>query len=192
MKEKGLGHLLWLDLPAVAQSLVREYQDVVAVNYFTTRVGKPEGSVRRQSTYLDALRVRGGINITYGNFIYNDEECKHCGVVGPRREEKQTDVSIAVRLLGDAIDDEYDSAFLVCGDSDQVPAVKEVLLRYPQKRIVVVSPPGRHSDELKTAASATFALSRTVLANCQLPEWVPNPGGPVLYQPAEWWTAETS
>jgi uncharacterized LabA/DUF88 family protein len=168
--------------------MLKPSQELVAVKYFTTRVSYPEESAKRQSTYLDALRVRGGIEIVYGNFIWNPDGCETCGATWDRREEKQTDVNIAVHMLGDAQDGLYDAALLVSADSDQVPAVKEISLRHPQRRVIIACPPARFSDELVAAASSFFHLKRSIFSRCQLPQLVPDPTtGYVLCQPTEWW-----
>jgi len=174
-------------LPALASNILKSSQELVAVTYFTSRVGWPEGSVQRQSDYLDALVARGNIEIVYGNFIWNPVQCESCGKEWDRREEKQTDVSIAVHMLGDAYDGLYDAALLISGDSDQVPVVKEIPFRYPNRRVIIACPPKRVSNELNDAASASFHLVRSHFEDCQLPESVTDPlTGHILRQPVEW------
>jgi|ERR1039458_3849451 uncharacterized LabA/DUF88 family protein len=178
---------LWLDLPALASSLLKPGQRLVAVKYFTARVGKPEGSVRRQGKYLDALTARGGLKIIEGNFIYNPEECDDCHRVWLRREEKQTDVGIAVHMLCDAEDDCYDVAILISGDSDQIPAVSEITRRHPGRKVVVASPPMRVSKDLNSKAHAWFVMGEQLFADAQLPDCVQGKDGYALYRPVEWW-----
>src|ERR1700722_4518226 len=72
--DKGWRQYLWLDLCAMCESLLKPTQELVAAKYFTTRVGWPPESVERQATYLDALAATGGIEIIYGNFIWNPQE----------------------------------------------------------------------------------------------------------------------
>jgi uncharacterized LabA/DUF88 family protein len=66
--------------------------------------------------------------------------CRFCGYRWIGYEEKETDVSIAVTLVEDAVQDSYDTAFLISGDSDLRPAVAAVKRLRPEKRIVAVFP----------------------------------------------------
>ena len=56
----------WLDLMALAKSLLRPDNDVVAVKYFTSRV-RPhpydQQAIDRQKIYLQALAAQRGIEI---------------------------------------------------------------------------------------------------------------------------------
>ena len=74
-----------------------------------------------------------------------------------------TDVNIAVRLLGDAQEDVFDTAILVSADGDLAGPMEAVLDRYKGKRVVAVFPPGRRSDRLRGAATAGFTVGRKVL-----------------------------
>jgi uncharacterized LabA/DUF88 family protein len=187
LNDRGWRRYLWLDLAAMARSLLKPDQELVAVKYFTTRVDHPADSVRRQTVYLDALRVREEVEIVYGKFAYPEKECDACRDRRPRRTEKQTDVNIALHLVRDAYGQRFDLALLISGDSDLVPAVNEVEGVCPGRRVLVIHPPKRRSDELCNAASHSFALGRKHLASSLLPEMVPGDDGYALYQPAEWW-----
>ena len=184
LNDKGWRRYLWLDIPALATHLLKPHQSLVGVKYFTTRVGAPAESVRRQTVFLDALGVRGGVEIVYGNFIYNNDGCDGCGRTWTRREEKQTDVNLAVHMMRDAHDDIFDTALLISGDSDLVPAVKEVRRIPPGRRVVAIWPPERRSTDLCNASSASMALGRGALVACQLPAIVSDPSGYALCQPA--------
>ena len=60
------------------------------MKYFTTRVGGPADSVKRQSTYIDALNARGGTEIIFGGFVYSTRTCYTCGATWKNRDEKRT------------------------------------------------------------------------------------------------------
>jgi uncharacterized LabA/DUF88 family protein len=55
-------------------------------------------------------------------------------------EEKRTDVNITVFMLDDAYRDMCDQFVIFSGDSDLVPAVNMVRLRFPKKKIIVCVP----------------------------------------------------
>jgi uncharacterized LabA/DUF88 family protein len=185
--DRGWRRYLWLDLPAMCRSLLKSHQELVGVKYFTTRVDHPPDSVKRQTVFLDALTARGEVEIIYGKFTYPSKQCDDCGQSRPRRTEKQTDVKIALHMVRDAYGEQFDMGLLISGDSDLVPAVKEIELACPGRRVLVVSPPKRRSDELSSAASASFVLGRKHLADSQLPSLVLGRDGFALCQPVEWW-----
>jgi len=64
-----------------------------------------------------------------------------CSHAGDRRypgfEEKRTDVSIAVEMMRDAIQDQCDTIVAVSGDADLVPAITAIKAEFPRKKIVV-------------------------------------------------------
>ena len=79
------------------------------------------------------------------NFRKRRQECNHCGFVWTSREEKETDVNIAVHLINDAHRDRFDRAILITADSDLKPAIATIRAEIPVKRIFAVAPPGRFS-----------------------------------------------
>ena len=97
-----------------------------------------------------------------------------------------TDVNIAVEALGDAQDDRFDTAVVISGDSDLVGLVRALRQRYPEKRAIVAFPPGRRSDDLRSAATASFTIGRKLIADSQLPERVSGPDGSVWTRPQHW------
>ena len=126
------------------------------------------------------------MHIQYGHFLEKTRRCKVCGATWPDYEEKMTDVNIAVQLLADAFDDRFDTALILSADSDLTTPVRQVLDRFPDKRIIVVQPPGRNSAELKKAATAAFTLSQTKVRQNQLPETVTTADNMTLKRPATW------
>lgn len=187
LKDKGWRHLMWLDYVALMKKLLRPGQELIAVKYFTSRVRKPEDSRLRQSTYLDALDARGGLETIEGKYEERPVRCPSCQHKWPKPKEKMTDVQLAVALVVDAEDDEFDVAFLLAADADLVPAVRTVRQRC-NKPVVVVSPRGRRSDELAAAGSADIHVRKSWFNQCQLPEVVVDNQGREHVRP-EYWAA---
>ena len=97
-----------------------------------------------------------------------------------------TDVNIATEMLSDAFTDRFDTALLCSADSDLVAPVQQVRQLFPDKRVIVVFPPARHSNALKQVASACLHLDRATLAKSVFPDQVVKPDGFVLRRPADW------
>ena len=186
LRDARLQSSRWLDLRAMCESLLKPDQHLEFVRYFTTRVRNDPAAEIRQSTFIDALLSRGGIEIDFGHFLSKGRQCFACGHQWQQSEEKKTDVNIAVRLLDDAYDDRFDTAIVISGDSDLVPPIESVRARHPRRRIVVAFPPKRASNELRRTAHAGFTISdKTIRAN-RLPNPVVTSAGIRLWAPKGW------
>ena len=85
-------------------------------------------------------------------------------------EEKQTDVNMALKILGDAVDNLYDKALIISADSDLLPVIKSVQHHAPEKEIGVMFPIGNSSFELRQNASFRRKMSKKLLQDCQFPD----------------------
>lgn len=178
---------LWLDLEALATNLLRPGQVLLSVAYFTARVRDEPDALRRQSDYLDALSSHSPlVRIVDGRFQEKERRCRACGGRWAVFEEKETDVNIAISLLEDAVADRYDTAILLSGDSDLVPAVKAIKRVAPSKRVIVAFPPNRHSAEVKRVADGFLHVGIDKVRNAQLPEQVVIGPGMRLSRPKYW------
>ena len=187
LRSKGWRRFYWLDVRALGENLLRPGQRLAGVRYFTARIaGSDRRRQRRQAAFLEALETLADVEIHYGHYLAKPRECRACGDRWTVYEEKMTDVNIAVRLLGDAQDDVFDTAILVSADGDLAGPVEAVLARYDSKRVVVVFPPGRRSDRLRQAATAGFTVGRKILKDSLLPSRIEKPGGFILECPQRW------
>ena len=57
-----------------------------------------------------------------------------------KKEEKRTDVNIAINMVNDACSDKCEKLVLVSGDSDLVPALKMIKSLVPAKKLIVYVP----------------------------------------------------
>lgn len=178
---------LWLDLQALAGSLLRQPQTLKQVTYFTARVRNDAHGEQRQSDYLDALQERSPlVKIKDGRFQEKNKRCRGCGNTWTVFEEKETDVNIAVALISDAVRDRFDTALVISADSDLCPAVREVKSLFPQKRIVAAFPPKRHSAELKRVVDGFMFIGDDKIRQAQLPDEVVTKTGIILRRPKHW------
>jgi uncharacterized LabA/DUF88 family protein len=188
LKSAGFKRYYWLDVAALAGSLLKPDQKLTATHYFTARIrhnGRNGDDQKRQTTYLEALAARG-VNCQFGHYLDKDRECRRCHSTWTDYEEKMTDVNIATQLLCDAFDGVYDTALVISADSDLVTPIHKVKERYPEKRVIVAFPPRRQSGELKRCATGHLFIGEDKLRASQLPEKVLKPDGFELERPAEW------
>jgi hypothetical protein len=186
MRDKGWKNLYWLDVGVLAQGLLKPRQVLGATKYFTARISGPNSKQVRQATYLSALEEVGRCEIIYGRYQSSPMYCKKCGGRWDQAQEKMTDVNIAIEMLSDAVENAFDTALLVSGDADLVPAVRTIRRLFPAKRIVSAFPPGRVSQALRKEVHAHFIIGRHNLAKCQLPESIARASGTTLTRPATW------
>jgi hypothetical protein len=189
LRDSGWRRYYWLNPSALVSNLLRPGQQLMGVRYFTARITPSTadpGKHLRQQTYLEAIGTLGDTRIVYGHYLAKTKQCRACGASWQQAEEKMTDVNIAVSLLADALDDLYDLAFVISADSDLVPPVLTLRTRFPAKRVIVVSPPRRHSVMLANAAHVCFTIGRKKLQDSQFPDRVVKADGYVLHRPASW------
>ena len=186
IKQLGQNSLKWLDIKLLAQNLLKPEQVLKEVYFFTSRVTNAPGKEKRQVTYIEALGHHSNIKIVFGKFQPNYITCKCCNHVYSSPNEKMTDVNIAVQLLQDAFQDNFDTAVLVSGDSDLIPPVLAIRNLFPKKKVIVAFPPRRHNRSLHQHASASFIIGRKKLKDSQLPDVIIKSDGYVLTRPAEW------
>lgn len=103
-----------------------------------------------------------------------------------KREEKGSDVNLAVHLLNDAWLDAYDVALVISNDSDLAEAIR--LARARGKHVGVANP--NHADkmnaELYNACSFRRRIERRDLAASLLPQEVIDNSGRAIQKPAGW------
>lgn len=178
---------LWLDLQALALALLAPGQVLEQVTYFTARVRNDPGGEQRQSDYLDALAAHAPlVTVVDGRFQEKVRRCRACGAGWTVREEKETDVNIAVALVADAALDRYDTALLVSADSDLCPAVRAVKQLDQGRRVVAAFPPRRRSAELARAVDGYVVIGDDKVRRSQLPSTVVTAAGIVLERPKHW------
>ncbi|MCL7452173.1 MAG: hypothetical protein M8467_03895 [Anaerolineae bacterium] len=100
---------------------------------------------------------------------------------------RQVDNQALVQALGPiAFTDRFDAALLISADSDLVGPIERVRNLFPEKRMMVVFPPARHSNALRNVAHACLHLDRATLIRSVFPDQVTKPDGFVLQRPAQW------
>jgi uncharacterized LabA/DUF88 family protein len=156
----GLG---WCDFRKLAEQFMIVDGAIVDQIKYCTALVSPNLAVRagepsRQGLWLDAIGSVQGVRIIYGFHQIHDEK---------PREEKQTDVNIAVELILDGIAGSCERAILISGDIDLAPAVMAARERLPRGRRVDVDvwiPPGLPYQRWKLFAGPLGMTCREITA----------------------------
>ena len=190
----------WVDL----YSLCKKYlprsplHTIIAIKYFTARVrslpSEPTpNSATRQDVYLRAIqrfipclsviegqyrnvRVKGSPTDSVLAQTHNIVEIR-------KPEEKGSDVNLAVHLLNDAWNDEFDAAVVVSDDSDLAEALRIVKEEREKPVYYFVSSRRGASRKLKQYATEIRTIRQKAIAVSQLPSPIPQTN---ITKPTTW------
>ena len=175
---------MWLNLHAMCSRMLTDRQQLAAIKYFTAPITGSKAKQERQNAYLDALRTLPLVEIIFGRFQPDRKVCSKCGHRGFHPQEKKTDVNITAALICDALDNKYDTAILITGDSDLVPALQAVKKIKPDKRLVCAFPPHRYSKELEDVTGVKpIRIWEPLLRKSRLPNVIKRDGLPDVICP---------
>ncbi len=187
LRSRGWRKYYWLDVWALAERFLKLGQILMKLVFGTARIKDDPDGLARQLAYLDALQShRSGVEVVYGQYLSKQARCLACGPRYVRHEEKMTDVNLACRLLIDAMDDHFDVAMVISADGDLIPPVEVIRDRWPERRVIVIYPPGRWSDALKRVAHGRKRVGEADPRQRRLPEIVSLSGGRFAEKPLEW------
>jgi uncharacterized LabA/DUF88 family protein len=185
-----LNHLKWVNLRQLMGVFTdSSVHEITAVKYFSAyATWKPKQHERHQ-IYVKAL-ASTGIDVILGQFKEKSIYCPDCKLTHKGHEEKESDVNIAVHLIGDAYRDKFDQAFIVTRDSDLSGPIRYIREHFPKKKVKIIAPPQRgHSKELWALANTRASIMQEHLEKCVFPEVVLDSTGakvcsrPTAYEP---------
>lgn len=176
-------HLKWLDLRAMAESLLRPGEALKAVKYFSAFATWMPQRYARHRDYVDALLSRGVI-AHMASFKEKPRKCLSCGARWIGHEEKETDVQIAVHMVADALKEEAERLIVVTADTDLAPAIRMIAASKPTCEVFVAAPPGRMGR--CRALKPALELTKGRLSKCLLPESVQVALGKTVARPASY------
>ena len=175
----------WLDYSKLARLFVRRQDRIVDILYFTALASWDVEKVNRHNVLIAALKFRG-VKIILGQFQKVEKYCQKCHQRYSTFEEKKTDVNIAVELLKSAVRDEFDTAVIVSGDSDLVPAIEAVKALFPAKKVGVIIPVNGRAALLKQVCDFHMKMKEKHLKSSILPDEIDLGSGVKLVRPASW------
>jgi uncharacterized LabA/DUF88 family protein len=197
LKENNWAKYYWLDIPSLINKFVKEDQRLEKIYYFTTIANKSKSQI----TYIEALQHVSvtrmiSFSLVKGRFEQEDIRCNNCGEFAFCKEceeqitfshEKETDVNISVQMLSDAYEENFDIAYLLTEDSDQVGTIKTIKNFFrSSKKVGVIFPPRRKSNHLINVSDFHLHISQNDLGKNQLPEKILKSDGYILKRPDSW------
>jgi uncharacterized LabA/DUF88 family protein len=186
LKESNWRKYYWLNIKTLCEQLQKPNHRLLAVKYFTSRVNGDPSKSARQDVFWRALKTIPEVEIFKGQYGTRDYKCSSCNHKGNCPTEKMTDVYIASELVRDTHQNKYDTAFLISGDRDLVPAINIIRETFPSRHIKVIFPPNRYSPDLQAVAHSIKHINKTHLNNSVFPDTIPISGSTPIYRPASW------
>jgi len=175
----------WLDLMKLARNVTPSSYEIKELFYFTSLMKWLPEKMARHLIFIRALESTG-VQVKYGEFRIRERHCPNCNASFRSREEKQTDVNIAISLFSLAIEDRFDTALVITGDSDIVPSIKAVRLTFPAKRVGVAIPIGRKAEDVKNVANFYLKLKEKHFRTSMFPDEIDLGNGHKVKRPTKW------
>jgi hypothetical protein len=193
----------WLDLRALATSLLLPQNQIQTIRYYTARIsGRFDPSApARQQVYLDALQSIPEITIHLGNFLVTKP---WAGLVHPpqmrggtipqfsppypvvakvwKTEEKGSDVNLASHLIRDACQGDFDIAAVLSNDTDLVEPIR-IVTQQLGLPVGLLSPVPKPAAGLAQVASFIRHIRVQHLQGSQFPDTIPGSG---FTRPTSW------
>jgi len=184
----------WLDPVAMFQKVLGPQNKLMKVKYFTARVrpspSDPSVNVR-QDAFLRALQAHCPlVELHYGHFLRHRISMENANPPPPlvevwKKEEKGSDVNLALHVLNDAWQDAYNCAVIVSNDSDLAESLR--LVKTQSKKLIGLVTPGapmrKTSRQLSQHADFVKPIRTWMLQSSQLPNPIP---GTTIHKPTSW------
>lgn len=155
----------WLNLRRLCEQYIDTKQEIIVAIYYFSAIATWHHDVtkaQKHAQYIERLRKENVIPVL-GKFKEKDIYCKNCHTYFKSHEEKRTDVNVALKIVSEAVLNKYDTAILVSGDTDMIPAIDTLRELALNKRMGVLFPLNRFSNELKEVADFTLKIKKDVL-----------------------------
>lgn len=186
LRQRGWRQFYWIDPCRMVKALLAPGEQLVGCKYFTARVREPDDKRERQDALLSALDAVSDLEVVYGRFYRKQRSCRNCGNAWMSYEEKMTDSAIAAHLVADAFRNQFDTAYLIGGDTDIVPAVKIVRRWLPKKRMVACYPPARRNDAVGDVCDDSGQINGRHLEAAVMETPICLEDGVVIQKPKDW------
>lgn len=175
-----IGYLKWLNLRVLSETLLRDKEALCAVVYFSAYMVWDNGKFKRHKEYIAALKTVG-VEPIMSRFQSSNRHCRTFERYCNFREEKQTDVAFASRVICDSLSGNVDRVILMTADSDQVPTIAALRALTSNVHISLAIPPGRKqiARELIAVAHDFTVIEDGRLQRCIFPRNVRNERGQI-------------
>lgn len=143
-------------------------------------------TVQRHKDFIRCLEDTG-IKVVLGRFKEKRLYCEFCKRTLIRHEEKETDVSIALKMFELFLNDQCDILVIVSGDTDLTPAIKSCKKYFPKKDICFCFPYKRKMKELANISTiSSFSIRKDGYISHQFSDPYHLANGDIVNKPQKW------
>ena len=181
-------HLKWLDYFKLFKSLLKKEDTITKIAYFTAIRSWEKNTAARHKTYIralyDSIKLNDPTNSSLEFTVYKGHFSKI------EKQEKETDVNIAIQMISDAFLDVYDTAILCSSDTDFVPIFKQIKElskenMIPEKKIGILLPLNRaKTGAFNNIADLKFQMMDYHIISNQFPDIFPD--NDTIRKPTDW------
>ncbi len=159
--------LKWCNFWRLGETIIPQVSErLVKVVFCTAYYPGDFGKKVRHERFIKALAAVG-VETILGHFSTEPADCRSCGRKWHKPTEKASDIHLALTIYDDAINNVYDTAYLLTSDTDQAATARFIKERQSSKKIVSVSPPGReHSQHILSHTTHKIALNKDSIERC--------------------------
>jgi uncharacterized LabA/DUF88 family protein len=171
--KEGLKIAKQVDIEKLSLKLVSG-RPLERIYYYTTPSPGPDvAAIAASQKFLDRLGWINNLQVRLGRIVGRDYQlaCPKCKerVVYRTHIQKGVDTRIAVDMVTMAVDNAYDTAILVSGDSDLAGAVNYIR-EHTHKKVENACVPGEGwAKTLREAADIRIPLTADYVSQCLLP-----------------------
>lgn len=123
LKALGPGHTN-LDISRISERLLDKGIQVAQIFYYTSPPAHLGGDAMKNYNLQIQRLATTGIQIVEGRFQKSSSTCRICGTKTQVNKEKETDVSIALKIVEAATDSGTGHILIYSADSDLTPALR--------------------------------------------------------------------
>jgi len=168
----------WLDLGLMVKNILPK-NEIIEIKYFYAPLKNNPEKYLKQRLYINALKKhQSNFKGIKGYFVEKEKVVKNLNPPPPKvitliREEKGTDVNIAVEIVKDSFVKNFDVIVLVSNDGDLARSLQ--VAKENGKKTIVISPVKKermkhYSKSLKNIADFHFShISKSILQKSILP-----------------------
>lgn len=154
----------WIDFTALFEEFLAEDEEILYVKYFTARP-KNSGKTARQNILMNVNKKLNGdsLKIHYGRYTDKSMTCRAkrgCGKEYMHWEEKETDVSLAVKMIEDCYNKECDKVVLVSADSDFLPPLRLIKQIHTEVEQMILFPPTQFASPLQNFGCTVIDMAK--------------------------------
>lgn len=179
--------LKWCNFWRLGEIIIPQKSEILVKAVFCTAYYPHDHGKRiRHERLVKALDIVG-VETILGHFSSEPVSCRDCGHTWDKPTEKASDIHLALTIYEDAANDVFDTAYMVTADTDQAATARFVSTRFPEKRLISVSPPGRtHAQHLLSFTHGKVALSKEHIERALFRGFVTGGGKPAVIRPTEY------